>query len=49
VPRIRAGQIYSFAMRLVYKEWAGRADVLAQVRRYLGQDTHLQDQARRSS
>ena len=32
VPGVTAGQEYGLRMRLVYKPWAGRADVLAEVR-----------------
>lgn len=34
VPHPRVGQEYGFRMRLVYKPWAGRQDVLDEVRRY---------------
>lgn len=35
VPEYRIGQKYALHMRLVCKPWAGRADVLSEVRKYL--------------
>ena len=35
VPEYQVGTEYTLDMRLVYKPWAGRDDVLAEVRRYL--------------
>jgi len=35
VPDYEAGREYGLQMRLVYKPWAGRTDVLAEVRKYL--------------
>ncbi|OHB75122.1 MAG: hypothetical protein A2W31_16265 [Planctomycetes bacterium RBG_16_64_10] len=37
VPDYQGNQSYSLTMRAVYKPWAGRADVLDEVRRYLAE------------
>ena len=37
VPDYKVGQEYGLEMRLVYKPWTGRDDVLEEVRKYLGE------------
>lgn len=37
VPQYEIGKEYGLTLRLVYKPWAGRADVLKEARKYLGQ------------